>query len=64
MYRVYNLWTNIVYITHNVCVNKLSTYSHKIDYDYINKKWASEDNTLFTPEAEDSDSDNKIFTFK
>ena len=64
MYRVYDLQTDRVHVTHNICVDELSTYSYKTYYDYVDKKWASEDNTLFAPEAEDSDLDNKVFTSK
>ena len=56
--------TLIVHTTHNVYVDELSTYSYETDYDYIDEKWASKDNTLFASETEDSDLDNKVSTSK
>ena len=64
MYRVYDSQTDIVHVTCNVYIDESSTYSYKADYDYINEEWASEDDTLFTSEAEDSDLDNEVSTSK
>ena len=64
MYKVYNSWTDIVHVTCNVHVDELSTYSYETNYNYVDEEWAPEDDTLFASEAEDSDSDNEVFTSK
>ena len=64
MYRVYDSQTDIVYVSHNIWVDELDIYSCETDYDYADEEWASEDNTLFASEVQDSDSDNEVSTFK
>ena len=59
MYRVYDPWTSIVHVSCNIQVDELNIYSHEAGYDYTDKEWAPEDNTLLAPEAEAEDSDNK-----